>query len=325
MALDELNQAFTQFQAGLQQLQASRVLTQANEAVTQIRNSELDATEKNNQLRALGQQMAFGLASQGVGAGQIEALANTFMPAKPTPIQSLEQGLLSDDPAMRERAQVAYDYKQDNEAKKLDWLEAQKDRRQQASFAQQKEMYGIRSEDVDQDKIRGELTNFRKTVAGENFKSLDKLNSARDLLATDSNAAMGLVTRLMVGSTGDARVSDQDAEAVAPNPDVASTLKRKISIMAKGKPIEADQQELGLIMDALELAQKRSIKTKAGGYAKSRKDILRGMSENDFYSRIAVDSGFADQVDPQMEIPSSTPQATPPPLPNGSRNKYIKF
>jgi hypothetical protein len=305
MAFDELNQAFSQFQAGLNQLQASRVLTQANEAVTQIRNSELDATEKNNQLRVLGQQMAFGLASQGVAPAQIQTLADTFMPAKPTPIQSLEQGLLSDDPDVRAKAEKGFEYKAELESQKRKAEEKFRIEQQARSFKQQADMYGWRSDDTGQDKIRGELNTFRDKVIKDELDGMKKAQAAKELLAIDSNAAMGLVSRLLVGQTGDPRVSDQDAKAISPDPSWITSFRRIVKRAANGEPLEADQKELGLLVQTLEHAQKSAIKRKAAGFAQSRKDVLRGMDENEFYNRIAIDSGFADAYDPNTKIPEN--------------------
>lgn len=330
---DDLTQAFQQFQAGLQSLQASRVLTQANEAVTQVRNSELDDQQKTQQLRVLGQQMAFGLASQGVSSAQIETLAGTFMPAKPTAIQSIDQAMISDDAATRERGNVAFKQKAKAEAEERALAQEAVDKRQQRTFDQQKKLFEARTDLQDEDKIRTEMVNFRTKVAKTNFEALDKVNSARETLSTDSAAAMGVVSRMIVGLSGDARVSDQDAEAVSPNPDLASKAMRAIKRTLAGKPLEADQEELSVIIDAVERAQQRSLKGKAQGFAKSRKGILRGMDENEFHSRLLVDAGFTGEVGntPQPQAPlTMNPTSAAPPSPagtapvSGQRNKFFK-
>lgn len=101
--LKNLFAGFDRFNAGLKQLQLSRTLNSANEAVEQIRDSELDQQEKNERLKALGQDLAFRLPQFGVAATQIEGIRGAFVPpelARPT---TLIQGLSDPRPEVRER------------------------------------------------------------------------------------------------------------------------------------------------------------------------------------------------------------------------------
>lgn len=83
MDSNNLFQGLNMFVSGVKQLQQSRTLQSANEVVNQVQNSENDDYTKMTQLRQVGQNLAFTLASQGAGPDEINNLTNQLKPYIP--------------------------------------------------------------------------------------------------------------------------------------------------------------------------------------------------------------------------------------------------
>lgn len=312
MAADEIMQAFQQFQAGLNQLQASRVLTQANEAVTQIRNSELDATEKNNQLRVLGQQMAFGLAGQGVSPAQIQTLADTFMPAKPTPIQSIDQGLLSDDEAVRGRANQAMQDKAKIEAEEYARKQDDLYKRQAIGLQHSENMLDKRT--AEKNRIRAQEREI--PGVGYTFDASTARRLRKEL--PDFDLGMKGIEELRQFSQLESLNPVQKARAAS----IAGTLKGKLRLALIGPGAMSDQEQA--ILSAIVANPTDFFKfpgTAKASLEELSKAALRAKKTTLEYS-IDYDEPYQPSQNDLQKGPASDPSMAP--APSGSRNKFFK-
>lgn len=91
--LDDLDKATQMFQTGVQQIQLQRALSNANEQVQQIKDSELDQTKQMQAIRSVAQNLTLGLSAQGIPASHIEQMSNALSPKVPT-MQNAEEAAL---------------------------------------------------------------------------------------------------------------------------------------------------------------------------------------------------------------------------------------
>lgn len=92
MAADEsLFKALEMFGQGMQKYQLQTSLNEANDVVSQIKQSNLSEAEQMKEIRGIANDLTVRLAGIGVNAASIEQVANAFKPPQPT---QFEQGLL---------------------------------------------------------------------------------------------------------------------------------------------------------------------------------------------------------------------------------------
>lgn len=235
MSIQNLLTGLNQFTQGIQRLQQGRIINKANEAVQQIRQSEADDTQKRAELQQLSQQVALGLMQWG-GTPQASAFASQLIrPAeqeKPSSPQSLVQGLLSDDPEMRSRAQQIQEQQIEMEARAKERAEASQIKREEARFnkkekirAQQRTIpgLGIATTKSTAERLKKEVPQTISAIQGvedlKSFKRLDKLDPNQKARAKQIATVLRGVSRLSL--IGPGAVSDEERkhlnEAI-PNP-----------------------------------------------------------------------------------------------------------
>lgn len=84
---DDFFQALQMFERGVKQLQFSRTLSSANEAVQQIRMSEAKEEEKRTQLQQLAQQFVLSATAQGADTQAIQQASQSIAPPQDTTLQ----------------------------------------------------------------------------------------------------------------------------------------------------------------------------------------------------------------------------------------------
>jgi hypothetical protein len=267
--------------------------------------------EKISQLRGIAEDLTFNMAAKGIPATTMQAVTG-FAPKPP---ETIDQALLSPSGTDQARGEHAMTLKHNADLEKTLYIQAAADKRQQASFLQQMNMLGTKTGLKDQDKIGDSLKEFRDKVIKPEFDVLTKANSAKELAKSDYNSALGVLQRQIVGLSGDARVSDQDAAAVAPNPDVLSRVQRALKRASSGEPLQIDQNEFQYVIAAMERAAQRNIKVKAKNYSTARSRTLRGISPADLENALLVDHGLAQPAGESQDsaAPPSAPATNAPP------------
>jgi hypothetical protein len=77
---DELFKALSMFQSGVKDLQTSRVITQANEAVAQVKATEANEQKQRAQLQTISNQLVAQMAGMGVPATTMATVAGAIGP-----------------------------------------------------------------------------------------------------------------------------------------------------------------------------------------------------------------------------------------------------
>lgn len=104
----DLESALKMFVTGAKELQTSRVLNQANEAVAQVRSSEADEAQKRQQLSAIAQDMVFRMQATGAPVSQIELAAKNAGPQQfANGDQAILHGQMTNNPFYVQQGQAA--------------------------------------------------------------------------------------------------------------------------------------------------------------------------------------------------------------------------
>lgn len=236
MSIENLLAGLNQFKSGIQQLQQGRLINKANEAVKQIRMSEADDAQKRAQLQQLSDQVALGIMQTG-GTAQGSALAAQILaPKKRSPIQSLTQGLFSEDPEVRKRAESLQAEQAASEQAKIQREAQLEDRRAAQKFERDKELtkmktmaklrkdqrsrlipgIGIALDPVDARRVRKELPQLDSAV-----DDIDRLITLADEVGAEGKLspearrrakgiATGLRGKLRLALIGPGAMSDQE-------------------------------------------------------------------------------------------------------------------
>jgi hypothetical protein len=108
MAMQDLFQAMQMFKQGVQELQTSRVISGANEAVQQIKSSEMDEQQQRAELSSLANQMTMNLAQLGTPATTIQQIAGAIGPRRfSNPAEAAMEGAISGDQKLMDAAAQA--------------------------------------------------------------------------------------------------------------------------------------------------------------------------------------------------------------------------
>lgn len=263
---DELFQSLQMLQSGVQQyaqsvraLQANRSIQAANDAVNTIRLGEGDEFAKRQQVQQVAQNLTSSLIQNNVPIERVEAAAGAVAGPKPQLVQSLDQGLLSDDPSIRARAQVV---QSQNQQFKLDQIDA---------------TTGAKQQGKDQQALTKSMEFFRTKVAKDNLESLDKFAPIEDLIKTGNNlgANQALKTLLKVN---DQRISDADFKTALPNTSSQLAAKRWYDASIKNQPLPEDNEAILSVAKVLQSKLKERVTQKAQAYASSRSAVLNGVT-----------------------------------------------
>lgn len=316
--IDDLFKAINMFNDGLKSLQMGRVLNNANQAVESIRQSDLDAKQKRAELSNIANQLTFKLVGLGGSVGAAKELADTVQgPEQKQPFfQNADQAILYGMQTGDENATKAgLKLREIESNERIAAAKAQEETwiRRQDFLETNRDINRTQREGrADQDQVFKVLNDFRDKTAKKNIEALDALTGIEGIMNIPpeerGQAALGILQRAVVKQTGDPRISDQDADAIAPDPSIASKLKRNFRLLTQGKPLEKDFEEYGLMADMLKKANIRNLEQKAQGYVKSRKDYVRGVDANtlleDIYSEYNLDKSNINTTNSPINQPS---------------------
>lgn len=230
MAIDELFKGLDRFTQGIQSLQQSRTLRQANELVDQIRNSEADDYAKQQQLKDLGLQVTGALLSQGASPQGIQTLVSQMQPTDTgrSSINTIDEALLSTDPKVRAQGIQAFQIK--------DALAQPGEERRDARVTNRL-MQGIDTRDYknQQKELRTTFSNYQKDYQ-KNIKDLREAGryakTALEILNSDGDASKmtGAIGFLIArGSGSNSQLSDAEREALRGRRDFLTRAKDAIT------------------------------------------------------------------------------------------------
>ena len=318
MAMDDLLKALDSFNSGLQSLQMSRVMDNANQTVAQIRSSDLDAKQKRNELNNLAQDLTFKLVGLGGSVGAAKELASTFQPPKEPMFQTADQAIMYGMQAGDENAlNAGLKIREIESNERIAAAKAQEEawiRKTNYTQGFVNERTQNKNERADTDTVIKTMNDFRDKTAKKNIEALDALTGIEGIMNIPpeerGQAALGILQRAVVKQTGDPRISDQDADAIAPDPSIASKLKRNFRLLTQGKPLEKDFEEYGLMAEMLKKANIRNLEQKANGYVKARANYIRGVSADDLLQNIYTEYNLDPQSNsggPQQPMAPTQP------------------
>lgn len=293
MAMDDLLRALDSFNSGLQSLQTSRVINNANEMVAQIRQSDLDAKEKRNQLNALAQDLTFKLVGLGGSVQGAQQLASTFMPSEPearmfnTPDQAILYGMQTGDEMALTAGLSLKELEMEHELEKQKQITKRQFGLQEERRAGQVEDRELRQERAMGKEIRATLA---KTQQEYNRASKDIREATRfarqglDIINSNGAAAkmIGAVQFAAARAAGSSsQLSDKEREALAGRQDLLSQFQQLVSTKAKSEFIEKNKEAF---RDLFEV------------YARSGEEYLDDLSST-FVNQLKTNPLFVDEDD----------------------------
>jgi sulfite reductase alpha subunit-like flavoprotein len=286
----ELFQGMQMFQQGVASLVSQRSIAQANDAVDQIRNSEMQDAEKAAQIKQVAQNLSLRMVGLGMPAGQVEHMYNVLSPKPPTMANSLEASIYGTP----DQTQKALDYENRQQQNKLEQLRAAN-------------TFKIEKGNVKETKDA--LNTFRDKVAKKDLDGLTEMQAIPELLASGNNLGYVQALKTLI-KKNDPRISDQDFALASPNTDIANKMKRAYSQLVEDKPLTEDTTVVQQVADIIRSKAENAIKQKAQGYARTRAKMV-GMTPEELHDAILTESlpGYTPMDSTSPAGPGSLPTA----------------
>ena len=234
----ELLQAMGMFADSVKTLKIQRTISGANEAVQQIKTSELKEEEKRAQLGQLANKLTMDMAMYGAPVSQIESVTGSFKPkAFANPDQMIMEGYNSGDQGLIQRGQEA---DRAVNAGKLELMNVQ-DKRDEAKqmrlFAHQERLTAARASKQTKPMTQGQsdkIAELRTSLA--DFQALGKKlesNSALEVgMGPVASEVPALALSVVPGNPSRQEINDFRGEAMRN----AQTYRRAITGMAASIP-----------------------------------------------------------------------------------------
>lgn len=252
---DELARAGQGLIDSINGLKTQRAVSEAKDQLDQIRNSEWKDEEKKTAIRTLSQDLALNLTARaGMSPTAAQGFAEQIAP-KPPLIQSIDQGLLSDDPIVQKRAQEVRDQQY---GQQMRMLEAKRD----ADLAG----YGIKSDAKTLEK-QGKAQKDFQAQTKKFFEGRDSIGMLEGLASMDQRVAIDLAKKTLNKLSGDDRTSDADYNAINLDPRLWGTVKQQIDRLASGTASPTEITNLKEIGQVLAAATKRTGAKKINSWA----------------------------------------------------------
>ena len=301
--MEDLAKAFQMLNQSVNGLVLQKSLNTANEQVNQIRMSEMKEEEKRGALRGLANDLTMRLTGMGMDPNAIQQATQAIAP-KPA-FQNAEQALMYGDAAEQKRAQEIIDDQRKFEMGKMREATTVK-----LAAGQGKE--AVKS-----------LNDFRQKHAKEQFKQLDAISAAADMLNEGNFTGYTSSLKSIIKSVEGGRLTDEDFKLASPNQDIFSGMKRAYDKLLLNKPLEEDQKYVGDMQKALQLKIAKRIAQKGQGFARSRAGKV-GADYDSFYGDLMNESlvGYGVELpglrQPQAAQGASAPSSVPaaPTAPN---------
>lgn len=295
MASSELFQALSMFNQGVSDLQTSRALTQANEAVRQVKNSELEDHEKTQQLRSVAEGLTLELARFGHPAEAAKAVATAFKPETPPLIQSYDQAMVYGSPGQRKLATQAEAFKTDEKIR----LKGAPDGKEPGggdpmkNFFKEQTAFSMFDKNVSPDSQRtGSLAQSAKTVErGNNLQALigngTDLNKLPRVQVTEIASAMAQMVMNGAVTEGELKMFYPDT--------IGMDLARKGEYIAN-RPLPANQA------DFVKLYQKAAYRESSLASNRIQESILSKATANSKLTGLSptAESRFKETVAAKM-------------------------
>lgn len=259
---DDLYTALKQLQGEFQQLGMQRTLSGANEAVRNIRMSELKDEEKVNQLRSIAEQLTFNLAAQGTPASTIEALTGNLAPKQLTP-QSAEQAVLFGTEEQRKRGQTILD---DKAQKAIDLQNAKMQGMIQAAQLKNDQ----KQSKLDADRLIKLKTDFNKDKIAEKANmSISSATDIENLLNSNNPIADNAVPTYMARLSGEVgALSEADKKPFGASKDIIGRVEQALKQKATGQLSDQNRLYLAQLADVIKKSAKVKLKDRASVYSK---------------------------------------------------------
>ena len=304
--MQPLMQALDQFHQGVQGLQMGMALKNANQQVQQIKSSMAKDEEKNAALSQVAQQMVFQMNAAGADPTRIKMMFDVVNPQKPTPIQSLEQGLFGTP----EQQKIAKEGLASQEASKLKIA--------QATLGRQQEMASFRDDLGQQKEIRTDFSKARAAYAKET-KDIEKASTqARNALKVlESKGDIELMAKSVIptllarGSGEVGNLTEQERSVFQGRQDVISLMTRFKEGKLTGKLTPGDRDALKAVAKLYVDSAERLKKDRAHLYTGQLKETY-GLDGNDVIRKLSGGK-ISQYEDPNADSPQDSPTANETP------------
>jgi hypothetical protein len=327
IADNEVLQGLASFQQSVQQLQQQRAVTEANNAVNQIHQSELDEEQKLTAFRMLGQQFAFQAASSGMPMEQAKGLISQIVPPERF-FQTAEQAILNAPAGSKAvgRAQGLISAEQQNkkdlEAMQQSGANYREGMKVDAAYgrAAQKRREGERKA------VESSIGDFMRAPdvkpLVEARTDLSNIQAVDDGDLADTSTGFNLMKKGLARlAEGGGKITDKDFEIIQGDPDFISKVRRYISTSAAGRPMKADVAIVRAAAKVLGSSVEKRLQESALNYASSKQGLYESVPKDELLNRLNHRLGFGVTRPEASVIPlpqAGGQQQAPAAAPGGS-------
>ena len=286
-----------------QDIAITRTITQANDLVQQVRNSELSDAQKREQMAQISQQAVLNLTQAGSTPQAIKAVADAIDPRET--IQSITQAMFSSDPETRKRGESLYALETANAF--------QLARLKKGSALKFSDLRNIQK-DFSADKVNGQL-----------LESLVGIRQAKTLAETGTAAGLNAAITTLAKALEGGKLTNEDVERIDPRQSIQQRLLGSYQRLLDGTVREEDIDNLRILLNAQEEKVSASLRQNVVGYARSTANIS-GLSPeyiaNSIFVRHSITPGstIGSQLKPKVIIgPDGKPRKI-----QGANNRFFR-
>jgi len=343
MAMDDLLKALDSFNSGLQSLQMSRVMDNANQTVAQIRSSDLDAKQKRNELNNLAQDLTFKLVGLGGSVSAAKGLAETFKPEKEQLPQNEFQAfmLAQGDPEMMDALVKYQKSKAESEAlkRKSEWDEWLK-KIQVTEGLKDENAKNRRENQLTDMQDRFAQDAFKTLISSVDYKKLQEVTQRSDAISKfeQNPSAFGDIASVfgfMKTIDPESVVRESEYETARNAGDLITQARNWIDKKFTGQQLtDAQRRDLVRLANDMKVSFKENYERTAAPLrlqAKRRKvpiDLIDPMFEQDNTNSQSNSGGPQQPMAPtqptQNTAPQNTQQGPTSPQPSGGLRRYIR-
>lgn len=334
MALDDVLKAFGAFKEGVQEYAATQAITQAQQQVQQLQQSDMDEMQRRRQLSQVGNNLAVELAKFNAPATRVATAIGGIAPTPFKDANAMNMAALeTGDAGLAEAATAQYEGEFSNKRKELELagkFELEKARIQADAVSGRD---ARRDQDKQNKVILDQLKQFEGLADVKEMRDQIGAGKKIDTLldGTPTGYKLAQLSLVKLGQ-GAGVVTEADAKRAEADPSVAASLARQVSLRIMGRPLSQDIKDYKALSGKLITATQNRLRARGRSFAKQRGDFLPGILAKEFESKVL--EGIDDTMD--SPVPPSTPKddiqslleqgytmKSVPHLPTGKRVRFL--
>lgn len=318
MALQEFFQGFKLLVQGARDLSTSKALTDAQDKINELKESDLTEFEKRDAQRNISNQVARQLLQFGNSASSAQIAASAFAPS---PLQLQEQNLkatgestIGEALAARQQQAQEQSKKEADAQQKRSIEQIQEKGRQQRLTQAERPSQGVSPQQVavQTDRI---FRNFSKN--NDKLRSkLDAVSDIQDLNQLGTVQSFNINKRnilILAGESG--RFTNEDVQQAGTTRGALNDSIDSVKNFTFGKISEGQKKQMIELANTLKKATLARLKRRAQGVAKTQGKLIPGLDTNKFADDLVINLVGDKQPEKQRQ-PAST---------NTQKRGFFKF